>query len=237
MTEWAVQLSPPHAVQWLARVRDRTDLTVCRTQDEVWLRGATGPDALILALPGRHFEVLADSQLVLRGQRVPTHRLPEDDWTPIAEWIVPERPVPQFAAGDVKPIALRLVRAVAQVAANAVLADFCDWQNWVLTAPQIRLKRLMFCADRDHRVLVRGTPLPPLRGIQFVITDGLAIPAGLRCVPSVPAKTARRAFAAESSDIVLWESDDDWSLVPHDAFVQASRRAVRATAAQLESSP
>jgi len=85
---------------------------------------------------------------------------------------------------------------------------------------------------------VRGKPLPPLPGQRFVVSAGVAIPAGWRLEPDVDSQTARQTLCREKpglneGDLAIFFPDDAWEHVLGDSFVKADRSAILLTAEAL----
>src|SRR5438128_320238 len=74
----------------LAELRLVAGLEAAEIGGVVWLRGSAWSEALRLALRGisglDRFELLASGRLLAEGARVPSGRLPELRWEPLARW-------------------------------------------------------------------------------------------------------------------------------------------------------
>ncbi len=105
-----------------------------------------------------------------------------------------------------------------------------EWRRYADTAPQARLARWTFAADAMGNIVIRGTPLPPLRGTQYVEANGIGALAGWTWSPSVDAVVVRTALRLEPGACALWQSDGGWQKIVADDWVQATRSAVRLTA-------
>lgn len=241
---WAALL-PKASVAYLGPLRLTAGIEVFeqRDRDSVWLRGSDleSVDSQLRGMPGvRRFCCLTDGQLIAVDQRVPSDVLPEGKWTPLAEWLICALPPTAWPGSPPPRARLRLVRATAPVEPSLLLLPLRDWQAYAATAPQVRLDRLSFALDGAGRVLVRGTPLPPLDGERFVEFEGIAVPVGWHWQPAVDAGTLRALFGLDSSggdeckqqdDLALLTSPDcQWELVPAQAFARATRSAVRLSA-------
>jgi hypothetical protein len=239
---WAAALPIAHAAH-LGRFRLRGGIEVCQQGETLWLSGndLEAVDVTLRGLPDlRRFRHLEDGQLVEVDQRVPSGMLPAGTWVPLGAWL--KGALPQCAwPGQAAPrIALRLERAATPQEPTLLELPLSAWQAYVATAPQLRLDRLSFALDSRKRVLVHGTPLPPLPGRRFVEFDGIAVPVGWHWTPAVDPQTVRQCLQLNSNnseapqahgDLALLTSEDClWERIPGDAFVQATRSAVRLSA-------
>lgn len=229
---WAARLDCADA-RAVGPLRLRPGLEVLEQEGALWLRGEGTDDALDLALrkiPGaERFEVLPDGVLRPIGRRVPRGRLPDGAWVPLRGWLVLEPQTGALAATTDAPAELRVVRSAATAEANVLLLPLAAWADWVLQAPEVRLRPLDFAADRQGRTVVRGTPLPSLAGERWVERSGVAVPCGYEWVPALEAPALRAWLRLESGDLALLGRDGAVDVVPAASFVRARRTAVRAT--------
>ena len=148
----------------------------------------------------------------------------------LAPWLKVTLPAAHFAGMLASRVQVRLVRANAVCASNVILTNVRDWSVYGADAPQVRLDRWHFAAAGDGRVVVRGVPLPPLAGENFVEEHGIGIPAGWKCYPEVPTQVLRSVFQVDNQDLVLLCQDDTHERIRGSCFVRASRSAIRLTA-------
>ena len=250
MNQWAVKLSSNNA-NALGSVRLLTDLQVCEQGDQLWMRGPETTcdenDAIISALPGERFDVLPDGQLRPIHQIVPRGHLPQGEWKPLKTWLEICLPTPAWTGELNNKVQLHLTRSTDEQTSELLLCRAADWNQFALSTSAIRLQRLQFAVADDSRVLIRGTPLPTIRGDFFVVCENVAVPAGWAWWPCVSADTVRRVFQVENAqDLILWQlcpavssgqkpAPSHFEVVPASAFVNASRSAVRASLKQATS--
>ena len=237
MSDWAVRLQRSDAAK-IGRLRRRPGIEVLETEDAIWLRGGSLDEELENALrsvPGaRRFRVLPDGQLVPAGAQVPKGHLPDGPWTSIPAWMSVELKAPALAGRVEGRAPLELVRSGAEQEANVLWATMAAWSDWAVRGAQVRLDRLVFAADGESAAVIRGTPLPPVRGRRYVESDGVAVEAGWAWSPPLEAGVVRQALGLDSNDLALLHSDGTWDHIPGEAFVRATRSAVRATAGGID---
>lgn len=227
---WAVRFraeEAPHA----AAMRLLAGVEVLAVGDEVWLRGSSLDEVTEAELrkapcAARYF-VRGDDRIVAWGERVPSTRLPEGEWRPIADWIRPEPQSPAAAVAPAGRVTPRVVRSSEEREAALLVVAEARWIEYASTAPAARLKPLLFALSADGRVLVRGTMLPPLEGTRYAETEGIAVPCGFAIDPPVDASVLREALGLAPGDIALFDERGGWERVPREAFVKATRSAVR----------
>jgi len=243
---WAARLHRPEA-RSLSRLRLVAGIELCDCDAYLWLRGDNfeAIDLRLRALPSAaRFHLLPGGELIPVGGCVPSDRLPEGGWQSLADWLRCAWP-PSIWPGELpRPTAVRLVRSDEVVEPALLLTTLRDWLNYVTVAPQVRLNCWSFAADALGRVIVRGTPLPPLAGTRYIVLDEVAVPAGWLWSPAISGSRLRRvlglddthatAKGAALADLALFLTEEGaWELVPGDSFVKATRSAVRLTAEAL----
>ncbi len=229
---WAARV-PVGNERGLAALRLVPGLEVAELTDGIWLRGSGSGEELDRALrcvPDLvRFAILEGGLLRPVLRLLPDGHLPVTTWRSIDEWAAPE-PQPAAIPGEVgSRLELRLVPSAREEPAGALVAAARDWRTWAALAASVRLDPLTFAAAADGRVLVRGTPLPPLPGTRCTDREGLVVPAGWTWTPAVGAAVVAGRLGLEPGDAALFDAGGTWELVPADAFVPATRPAVRAT--------
>ena len=234
---WAICLGKADLAA-VARLRQMAAIEVCELPEQVWLRGPALDAKLhrrLAAMPGaRRFFVLPDGQLQPVASRLPQNRLPNGPWMPLATRLTLGLPPASLAGRSEERVPLTLVRSARPAVASVLLTHIDRWAAYAITAPRVRLDRWQFAATADGRVIVRGTPLPPLPGERWVECEGIATPAGWRWSPAVEAAIVRAVFGLQPGDLALWQTDGTWQRVRAADFTAASRAAVRATAEGLQ---
>lgn len=229
---WAIRIDASRAAA-AASLRLRSGIEACEAGESVWLRGPDGGEELALELkrlPGaERYEVLPGGLVREEGKRVPAGKLPDGPWTSAAAWSGPaaqEASLPAELTQRVKP---RLERTGRERPANVLRLSRAAFVGWAETAATVRLRPLAFAASGEE-VVVRGEPLPPVKGLTYAEEGGLAVPCGWALIPEAGTAAWRERLALAEGDVALFNTDGSFERVPAAAFVRASRSAARATA-------
>lgn len=251
MADWAVALP---ADQWhqLAPLRDRPGLAGGVDQTgAVWVllragdAGGGQPQEAVLdrnemplslrALPGEHFQLLADGQLVPLGRTVPRGRLPDCAWRPLGELITLTLPVPGWPAAAASPTPLRLVREPSPgeplPPSNLLATDLRAWADYGATAPRVRLAAWRFTTG-GGAALIWGVPLPPLPGRQYVEREGIAVEAGWCWEPRVSPDVLRQAFRLAAGEVAVLDRQGRFQRIAAEHWTAATRSAIRSSASR-----
>jgi hypothetical protein len=237
-TAWALRLARENASS-LAGLRLIPGIEVAGAGDELWLRGQRAEESTgLLALPAvERYEWQPPDRLRRVDQRIPSQRLPSLEWQPLDSWLRVELPTAALPANDPAPVALRLARAGREHTPDLLLTRWNEFASFALSAARVRLERWHFAATADGRVLVRGTPLPPLPGQRFLLQNGVAVPAGFTWLPAVSAAVLARRLGASAEALVMWNEDGTITRFHPEQFVPVTRSAIRTTGrAQPEAS-
>jgi hypothetical protein len=133
-------------------------------------------------------------------------------------------------------VALRLVRSADERDPDLLLTRLGEFHGFVLRAAGVRLERLRFAVSDDRRVLIHGTPLPPLPGQRFVLHQRVAVPAGVTWQPAVSAEVVARRFRVSGDALVLWNEDNSITRLHTEQLIPVTRSGVVATVKALADS-
>jgi hypothetical protein len=207
---------------------------VCPGHERLWMRGENLDEALdrsLRTLLGCERFFTHENGLITPVEAaLPVERLPDGPWQPLTQWFRIAPPRRHFAARTSERVALELVRSEWPQSTNVLVAPFAAWRQYAERAPRIRLQRWTFAVSDDLRVVIRGTPSPPLAGTHFVETAGVALPAGWTWALALDAPVRRAAFELADGDLALLACDGTYERIAGDAFVAATRSAVRLSA-------
>lgn len=210
-----------------------TGISAMRHNEFVWLKG-THTDSAVqrqlasLSSSGR-FEVLPDGALRRPGERVPLGYLPAGEWYPLAKFFSVTLPPIVVPARTQIKVAIRLTPSTEIADPNLLITNLTDWAKYSEDAPFARLRRLKFAVSRDRKVLVHGSPLPPLPGIRGVVESGLAVPCGWRWSPHIEATVLAQAWKIQDGEVWLMWPGQSVERVLADQWVAASHSAIRQT--------
>jgi hypothetical protein len=236
---WAICIGVQDASA-LAPLRLVSGVEIAVAGAEIWLRGRALEDAIaarLSALPARgRYEWIGSDQLRRLDHRIPSERLPTASWRPLSEWLRVELPVAALPGFLPATISFRLVRSADEREPDLLLTTLEEFNRFVLEAASVRLERLRFAASDDGRVLVHGTPLPPLPGKRFVLHQSIAVPAGFTWQPAISADVAARRLGVSGGALVLWSEDDHITRLHAEQLIPVTRSGVAATVEALADS-
>lgn len=240
---WIICLAPADASS-LAPLRLTRGIEVAAKDPCIWVRGSNSDEQLeplLRALPAlARYELLPNNRLRRLELRIPSETLPALPWQPLSTWLRVQMQANSARADSInaspQTVSLRIVRSGEERAPELLLTTLNDWQGFAHRAPEIRLRHLRFAVDSAGNVVVRGCPLPPLPGTQFVACGNIGVKAGFTWQPAVGPEVLARRLALSPEAIALFHEDGTFTRIEGEQFVPATRSAVRETCEGLLSS-
>ncbi len=229
---WAAEIAREHARE-LGRLRLLPGVELGETETSYWVRGTSAIEEaqrVLLTIP--HVQLYHIDRAGLRpwGHRLVAKPLPVMTFSPLAKAIRPSLPIASYPSAPVPRVPLTLVRSAEEQQSVFLETTLNQWAEYAASAPKVRLDRWAFAVSAEGRVLVRGQPLPSLAGRQYWESDGVAIPIGWTCSPTITGIALSKLVGRAAGEVVLLDEQGSMEMIPADSFVRASRSAIRATA-------
>lgn len=229
---WAAEIAREYARE-MGRIRLLPGVELGETETSYWVRGTSPIEEAQPALLGiPHVQLYHIDRSGLRpwGHRLVVKPLAEITFTPLVKAIRPTLPIASYPSAQVPRVPLALVRSEVEQQSVFLETTLNQWAEYAASAPKVRLDRWAFAVSADERVLVRGRPLPSFAGRHYWESDGVAIPVGWTCSPAITGSALSKLVGRVTGEIILLDEHGSIASIPGDAFVRASRSAIRATA-------
>lgn len=245
-SQWVICLAAPDAAS-LAPLRLTRGIEVAEKEPFVWVRGTSNEDELdpvLRSLPAvARYELSSGTRLRNLESRIPSENLPALNWQALNTWLRVQLEETETTArtqtrapGDrrpeangLHPVPLRVVRSAEERPLDLLVTSIAEWREFAANAPEVRLRQLRFAVNAIGDVVVRGKPLPPLPGRQFVLHGNVAVQAGFAWEPAVSAEVLARRLGLSADALVLLHEDATFFRIEAEQFVPATRSAVRET--------
>jgi len=242
---WATSI-PKTSAPFLVPLKRFSNVRVTEIDDRIWLQGEPvsqnerqDVDVCLQQISGAiRFDRFADDQLVPSGNTLPSSRLPqlpEDAWVSLTDWITFRLPQASLAGATSDFAKIKIVRQSSPHAnqtqqPSILLCGIEEFVTWANRASDHRIKRLSFACNSEGTVIVRGTPLPSLRGRTFIDHDKIAIETGHSWSPAVSINTLKQILHGDDSQLLLCLSGKEFRAIDLHDFVAATRAGIRVTA-------
>jgi len=233
MTRWAIRV-PQSSLSSLGALRLLPDVIACASNDCIWLCGQDrfeeSDELRLRQIPGaERYQVTEENELIRQGARLPTDRLPAEQWIALHKFVVPHLETKDLREFSPSKLPLALVRDGQERPIAGLLTKLCAFAAYAETASAVRLARLKFIACAEGNIFVIGAPLPPLVGSRYWEDSGIFVAAGYIWQPAVEAPILRQTLKLNDDEIAVWHASGEWDRVSRSQFVSARRADVRAT--------
>jgi len=220
MKESVIQIAG-HYKDRLGEVRTIPGWKAASVGDMIWLKGPVEngkAQIAINSLPATA-TYLADEQhrLFPLGKQTPVLELKDLQWQNLEEFITVEQPVSAMPGQFPQAITVKLIRSSTPEQPTALIIPVKQWDNYLKTAPLIRIQQLQFAVTSDELVFVMGAPLPPLKGETFWRYKNILLPSGYTFDPPVIADLLT------GDGLLLFHADGQCDRIPFHAFNAVER--------------
>ena len=247
--KWALRVEHKFANE-IINLRHLPDVRVCEATDGdyVWATGSSSDeltfqkhDLLFRSITNAiRYRVAEEDRLIRLGERLPSAELPQGPWQILTSYVTFDLPVTSLVGIVNENVDICFQRGLPVMdlqntqptLLRCCLAAFHNWGN---TAPQTRLNRLTFACNAKKEIIVRGNPLPPIRGARWIEHQNVAVPVGWSWQPRISVQALNNVFKADEHELILVEEDGCWQRIDRRVFVNASRIAIRMTNDQVDS--
>lgn len=217
----------------LGTIRCMQDIKVAAGENCIWLRGFydTGsPDMQIKQLPVQHSYHLDENNLLFTpGGLTPVALLPQLNWQPVAEFISISIPVAALPGRLEAPAVTRLIPSATAKKSYALRTTLLQWKAYAETAPATRLAQWQFAVSENNEVLIVGTPLPPLPGKEYWLTDDILLPCGYSLEIPMAAPFISSKLNPGKDGLLLFDEHGYCEKIDLAYVVPAKRSAIRLT--------
>lgn len=224
---------PPADKEYLGAVRHWENLKIGFDEETLWLKDLTPVqiDSLeIKSLPCKIVFYSSGAQLFLKGSRLPHQNIPSLLWTPIERGL-PVR-LPAFNHnyfGLKEKAAIKLQRSDEEKEPYALLTRLNDLQQYIESAPAVRLWGLRWAVVDDGYAMILGGPLLPVQGDAFWRSDDFLFPAGYDLAFPVLGSTLQGLLNPQSDGWIVWNKEGGYWKMNKETLSPLSIASVRKT--------
>lgn len=218
---------------FLGSVRHWENLKIAFETNTIWIKDFSAEQinsAEILQIPYIKIYVLKENLLFEKGKQLPSKKLPSGLlWTPILRALsvsLPKFNHNFFGISDMLQITLK--RSEDAKEAYALLVDYEELKSYIESAPKFRLEPLRWIVI-DNKALIIGTPLLPLKGNTYWFKEGFLMPSGYDLEWHVLIKTLQEKLNPFQENLILWNKDNSYSIIPKNNIKELSISSFRLT--------
>lgn len=217
----------------LGQIRHWDNLKAAFDQDTIWIKNIRADQVEhveIQSIPYKKIYYLKDNMLFLKGSLLPAKKIRSGLlWSALAQLIPVVLPASNnnFFRIDQK-IRIRILPGSYEQQPYAMLVSKEQAQQYIETAPKIRLKNLLWIVIEDT-ILIVGNPLLPISGLTFWLFKDLLIPAGYDFEFPLLRDTIADRVNPMSENLVLWQKDGSYVILAKDQLKPLSISSFRLT--------
>lgn len=226
--DWAACIDRSQAGA-LARIRNWPGLMFCHIDNLLWVKGQINQNQIEVwqSIPfSKRYTV--DETLLYNwpNGKLITHVLPNTEWLSLREhWslciIKMSSSIPNSSS-----IQIQLIQNPKLTHANAWLGSVFMLEQWIDSAPEVRMKNLKF-AIQDNEALIFGEQLPSFPGQFFSHQENVLLPLGHQLLPQCSMKTLRKIANIDEQSLLLIRNEKQWESIPFMSIVPLSRSSWR----------
>ena len=205
---------------YLGQLRHWDNLKMAADAQCVWVKDFTMQqlDSVELkSIPFTGLYYCKDNLLFPKGSLLPVGKLPVFLWTPI------ERALPVELQGYNHNFfgihqkqALRLVPSDEEQKATVLLINVQTADNYIVTAPAVRLQYLQWLLINNSEALLFGEPLLPLNGKSYWQKQHFILPVGHAFEFSILEKIAVQQIDESGNKLIWWIDENNYCLLDHE---------------------
>jgi hypothetical protein len=226
----------PGTLSALGPHRTRSGWEICEADEALWLRCPETPAEAeaTCALPVlARYRTDSQNRLIPWQGTLPVAVAPAGPWQALAAYLE-VTPFPARLPGrNQQRVTVTLVPSPHETEAAALLAELADLLAWADQASRLRLGRLKFAASRNGRVLVTGTPLPPIPGTACYFHGALVLPCGWDFAAPLQSGWVELSLALPPGALALLDPAGGVEIISQEAIVPLTLAALRRTQAAM----
>ena len=246
---WAIRVERKFANRTIM-LRHLPSARACEDADSdyLWVKGTAFDEAAFQQLDllfrsittAIRYRVTNDDQLIRIGDRLASAKLPSGEWRALSDCLKIDLPTTSLVGQTDQCVDIHFQRGgpvvdLKSTKPTLLRCDLAALSDWADTASETRLKRLTFACNVEKKTLLRGTPLPPIRGERWIEYQNIAVPVGWTWFPAVSIQALNQIFNATDNHLILVEESGCWQKIDRQFFAKASRIAIRTTQDQVDS--
>lgn len=215
----------------LASVRPWSNLKIAFEEKFIWVKDfdfAQINSLEVKCIPYKTIYYSKQGKLYLLNSLLPDRNIPNLLWTNIDRAITIK--LPSFNHnyfGLNENIATRIVACEYEHEAEIMITSITSLQQYIETAPAIRLQKLKWVILNNDKVLIIGKPMLPINGNVYWKKDNAILPTGFNFEFPLLTDVIHSTINPENQFLVIWNTDNTYALIDKDEFEPLSLSSFR----------
>lgn len=236
--DYILQTTKPN-LQALSQIRHFSNLKVAFDGQNIWIRGFSleqidSPE--VNTLPAITIYYIKDNLLFPKGSLLPQTKIPSRLlWSTIQQAFVLEEPSinPNYF-GIHDTISPKIVLSKIEQQTVAILAEINSKTIQIIESTgAYRFQNLKYTLINNDKILIIGTPLLPIQGDSYWLDKDFLFPNGYQLEFPILNESIKQIINPNNKYYVLWQKDNNYSLIPKSNCVPLSISSFRLTLSSL----
>jgi hypothetical protein len=202
---------------FLAAIRHFSNLKIGFEDENIWVKDLTEAQVKsteVKSIPFKNIFYLKENKLYPQGKLLPYGNMPSLLWTPIERGLPVTLPAfnhNYFGIDD--KLNIRIIPSTKEKVGTILLTTIEILENYIETAPAIRLKKLTWVLLDEYKVMLFGTPLLPIQGEVYWINGNFVLPAGYDLALYSITGLLDKKINPAGNNYVIWNTDSSYFLL------------------------
>lgn len=184
----------------------------------------------VKSIPYKTIFYSREGKLYLQNSLLPDRFIPSLLWTPIGKALPITLPsLNHNYFGIQKKIEVNLIPSEEEHEVIAMIASKDALQQYIETAPSIRLYQLLWSVLNNNTFFIYGNPQLPIQGEVYWKRGDCLLPAGFDFELYMLANTYNSLLNPIGNFFILWNIDGTYSLIPKNELTTLSLSSFRLT--------
>ena len=221
---------PVEFQDYLSGIYNWQHLSVGKVEDALWIQGFSDEEiehVKVKSIPGIQRFYASKGKLFPLEHSLPIGNEPAMLWTPIQRAIQVDLPKKNHNLFEVNAkLKVSIVKSEQEQVATVLRVDGQAMKKHLMNISAIRMRQLKWTII-GNETLILGTPMLPLPGQTYWISQDFMLPTGYELSPPLLSKIINNKINTTKENFVLWDTEGSYSLIPKINFKELSRSSFR----------
>lgn len=217
----------------LAGIRQWHNLRAAFDEGMIWIRDLNFVQVHSLEVKSIPYKTVfyeKQGKLFLINSLLPHRNVPSLLWTPlnrVLPVIIP--PFNHNYFGIHEKLEMQLIASENEAEAEGMIVDADVLENYLVTAPRIRLQKLHWTILNNNKILLVGKPLLPIPADVYWTRNHILIPAGYDFALYSLADALNTILNPGNDHLIIWDLQNTYALVSKNDLQPLSLSSFRKT--------
>lgn len=215
----------------VAEIRCKENIFIAEENEHLWLKAINQEnfDIDLKKIPSLKTYFLKENYLFEQKNVIPSKKIPLLRWYPVTDFIRPDFSVSLPSGQNKESYSIKIIKSDKFHDSDAILTDLSTLKIFANSAPEIRLKKLLFAVSNSGKVIIVGNPLPSIPGNDYWLNGNLLLPCGYDFEIPVISSFISDKLDPQRVSYIIFDKNGDWQRIFRENFVTMTRSGIRLT--------